>query len=66
MRRESRVVLGQYRVGPASLTAVRNGEVGFAYDISFVYSEVNADVLHWQEDPNSSWGFTLMKTNKYQ
>ncbi|CAG0884267.1 unnamed protein product [Cyprideis torosa] len=54
-----------FRCGPASLAAVKRGEVGFSHDVSFVFSELNADILHWQEDPESDWGYTLMKTNKY-
>lgn len=32
-----------YRVGPASLFAVKQGEVLRPYDCSFLYAEVNAD-----------------------
>lgn len=41
---------GSYQLGPASLEAVKRGEVGFAYDVAFVFAEVNADVVHWQLD----------------
>lgn len=38
---------GQYRVGPASLKAVRQGDVALQYDTTFVYAEVNADKCYW-------------------
>lgn len=54
-----------YRCGPASITAVRNGKVGFLYDTPFVFAEVNADVCHFQEDRNSVWGFSRIRMNQY-
>lgn len=54
-----------YQAGPASLTAVRRGEIGFLYDTPFIFSEVNADLIHWQEDDQSLIGYKKMKTNKY-
>lgn len=32
-----------YRVGPASVVAVKQGEVNRPYDSKFLYAEVNAD-----------------------
>lgn len=55
-----------YRTGPASLESVRRGEIGFVYDSAFVFSEVNADVVHWQLDESSNLGWKKIKTNKYQ
>ncbi|XP_052759591.1 annulin isoform X1 [Galleria mellonella] len=37
-----------YRCGPASLQAVRNGEVQRAYDALYVFAEVNADKVLWK------------------
>ncbi|XP_063239972.1 annulin [Bacillus rossius redtenbacheri] len=37
-----------FRCGPASVTAVRQGEVQLSYDNAFVYSEVNADKVFWR------------------
>jgi len=54
-----------YQCGPASLEAIRRGQVGLGYDVAFVFSEVNADVCHFVEDPKSSWGFTKTKNNTY-
>ncbi|KDR16648.1 Hemocyte protein-glutamine gamma-glutamyltransferase, partial [Zootermopsis nevadensis] len=54
-----------YRCGPSSVEAVRRGEVGFSYDTPFVFSEVNADVCHFQEDETSEWGFSRLRINHY-
>ncbi|KAJ8865859.1 hypothetical protein PR048_033382 [Dryococelus australis] len=37
-----------FRCGPASVTAIRQGEVQLSYDNAFVYSEVNADKVFWR------------------
>lgn len=37
-----------YRCGPASVHAVKMGEVQKPYDCNFLYSEVNADKLFWR------------------
>lgn len=41
---------GMYQLGPASLEAIKQGKVDYAYDVRFVYSEVNADLVHWNFD----------------
>ena len=46
-----------YQVGPAPVEAVRQGAVGLGYETAFVFTEVNADVLVFVQDPSSSWGF---------
>ncbi|CAH1183736.1 unnamed protein product [Phaedon cochleariae] len=53
------------RCGPASVAAVRKGEVGYLYDTPFVFSEVNADIVHFQEDEESEWGFSRTSINQY-
>ena len=55
-----------YQTGPASLEAIKRGEVGLAYDVPFVFSEINADVVHWQLDETSELGWRKIKVNKYQ
>ncbi|CAH2104455.1 unnamed protein product [Euphydryas editha] len=55
-----------YQCGPASVEAVRRGEVGFQYDTPFVYSQLNAELCHFQEEENSEWGFIRMASNQYQ
>jgi transglutaminase 1 len=37
-----------YRCGPASVAAVKRGEVLRPYDSAFVFSEVNADKVFWR------------------
>ncbi|XP_065163119.1 hemocyte protein-glutamine gamma-glutamyltransferase-like [Atheta coriaria] len=56
---------GMFRCGPASVEAVRRGEVGYLYDTPFVFSEVNADICNFQEDETSDWGFSRMSINQY-
>lgn len=57
---------GLYRTGPASVESIRRGEIGLTYDSPFVFSEVNADVVHWELDERSEFGWKKIKTNKYQ
>jgi len=56
---------GLYRTGPASVESIRRGEIGLTYDSPFVFSEVNADVVHWELDERSEFGWKKIKTNKY-
>lgn len=37
-----------FRCGPASVAAVKRGEVLRPYDSGFLYSEVNADKVFWK------------------
>ncbi|KAG5891828.1 hypothetical protein JTB14_035850 [Gonioctena quinquepunctata] len=57
---------GAMRCGPASLAAVKNGEVDYRYDTPFVFSEVNADIIHFKEDKESDLGFTRTSVNQYR
>lgn len=54
--------MGAYQLGPASLEAVKRGRVNFAYDVGFVYSEVNADVVTWQHDPRAPFQWRLISS----
>jgi len=56
---------GIMQCGPASLEAIRRGEVAMPYDVPFVFSEVNADIVHWQKDPEAKIGFKRIKLDKY-
>eukprot|EP00094_Tigriopus_californicus_P012932 TCALIF_12504-PA protein Name:"Similar to Hemocyte protein-glutamine gamma-glutamyltransferase (Tachypleus tridentatus)" AED:0.06 eAED:0.06 QI:229/0.77/0.6/1/0.55/0.5/10/109/752 len=42
-----------YRCGPAPVEAVRRGQVGLSYDVTFVFAEVNADLFVYVPDPKS-------------
>ena len=55
-----------YQLGPASVEAVKRGEVGLGFDVPFVFAEVNADVCRYIEDPYSSWGFSKCETNEFK
>nr|XP_033476944.1 protein-glutamine gamma-glutamyltransferase K-like isoform X1 [Epinephelus lanceolatus] len=41
---------GTFRCGPASLAAVRNGQVYLKHDTPFVFAEVNSDKIYWQRN----------------
>ncbi|CAM2102156.1 protein-glutamine gamma-glutamyltransferase E [Caretta caretta] len=41
---------GIYQCGPASLIAVKEGDVDLEYDCPFVFAEVNADRISWTYD----------------
>uniref|UniRef100_A0AAG5DTV4 protein-glutamine gamma-glutamyltransferase n=1 Tax=Anopheles atroparvus TaxID=41427 RepID=A0AAG5DTV4_ANOAO len=38
---------GMFKLGPAPVVAVKNGEVNVAFDTEFVFAEVNADKMYW-------------------
>ncbi|XP_008305375.1 protein-glutamine gamma-glutamyltransferase K-like [Cynoglossus semilaevis] len=41
---------GTFCCGPASLVAVRNGQVYLKHDCPFVFAEVNSDKIYWQRN----------------
>ncbi|KAF0879378.1 TGM3L glutamyltransferase, partial [Crocuta crocuta] len=45
---------GVFRCGPASVTAIREGDVHLAHDGPFVFAEVNADYITWLWHENES------------
>jgi len=49
------ISMGMYQLGPASLEAIKQGKVGYAYDVGFVYSEVNADLVNWRLDGRANY-----------
>jgi len=55
----------KFQCGPASVAAIKMGMIGLAHDVAFVFSEVNSDIVHFTEDPKSSWGFTRTNGNSY-
>uniref|UniRef100_A0A8C5RAC7 protein-glutamine gamma-glutamyltransferase n=1 Tax=Leptobrachium leishanense TaxID=445787 RepID=A0A8C5RAC7_9ANUR len=38
---------GTYCCGPAPVKAVKEGDVDVDYDVPFVFTEVNGDIVHW-------------------
>lgn len=48
------VILGVFTCGPASVKAVRQGEIFYGYDSKFIFAEVNGDRIHWTVDPEGN------------
>uniref|UniRef100_A0A8C1SMB3 Protein-glutamine gamma-glutamyltransferase K n=1 Tax=Cyprinus carpio TaxID=7962 RepID=A0A8C1SMB3_CYPCA len=46
---------GTFRCGPASLAAIRSGQVYLKFDTPFVFAEVNSDKIYWQRNPDSTF-----------
>lgn len=41
---------GVFRCGPASINAIRSGQVYLKHDTPFVFAEVNSDKIYWQRN----------------
>ncbi|XP_014477785.1 PREDICTED: hemocyte protein-glutamine gamma-glutamyltransferase-like [Dinoponera quadriceps] len=54
-----------YQCGPASVEAIKQGAVGYNYDVTFMVASVNADLMRWKEDPESELGYSKIDCNKY-
>lgn len=46
---------GTFRCGPASVNAIRSGQVYLKHDSPFVFAEVNSDKIYWQKNPNATF-----------
>ncbi|CAG2185515.1 TGM1 [Mytilus edulis] len=53
---------GVYCCGPASLEAIKRGEVHMPYDTPFVFAEVNADKVNWELNEVNE--FTIIGVDK--
>ncbi|KAK5859695.1 hypothetical protein PBY51_021228 [Eleginops maclovinus] len=53
---------GTFRCGPASVNAIRSGQVYLKHDTPFVFAEVNSDKIYWQR--NQDAGFTQIYCEK--
>ncbi|XP_067110035.1 LOW QUALITY PROTEIN: protein-glutamine gamma-glutamyltransferase K [Osmerus mordax] len=53
---------GTFRCGPASVTAIRTGQVYLKHDTPFVFAEVNSDKIYWQRNLNGT--FTQIHSEK--
>ena len=40
------------RCGPASLKAIKNGELYLGHDAKFIFAEVNGEIIHWAKQEN--------------
>lgn len=38
---------GEFCCGPCPVTAIKEGNLGVKYDATFVFAEVNADIIYW-------------------
>uniref|UniRef100_A0A671SPW0 Protein-glutamine gamma-glutamyltransferase K n=1 Tax=Sinocyclocheilus anshuiensis TaxID=1608454 RepID=A0A671SPW0_9TELE len=47
---------GTFRCGPASLAAIRSGQVYLKFDTPFVFAEVNSDKIYWQRNLDGTFG----------
>ncbi|XP_072366123.1 coagulation factor XIII A chain-like [Scyliorhinus torazame] len=45
---------GMFRCGPASVNAIKHGQVCFPHDAPFIYAEVNSDVVYWNREKDGS------------
>jgi transglutaminase 1 len=54
---------GVFQCGPTALQAIRTGGVGYKYDVPFLISSVNADVVYWKQDPTAPMGYRRMNTS---
>ncbi|XP_043836778.1 protein-glutamine gamma-glutamyltransferase E [Dromiciops gliroides] len=54
---------GVFQCGPASVIAVREGDVNLDFDMPFVFSEVNADQVTWIMGPGDNKRQTSSKTS---
>ncbi|XP_041376718.1 annulin-like [Gigantopelta aegis] len=46
---------GVYCCGPAPVVAIKRGDVLKGFDTPFVFSEVNADLIHWRKTPHAEY-----------
>ncbi|XP_069769618.1 coagulation factor XIII A chain-like isoform X2 [Narcine bancroftii] len=55
---------GMYRCGPASVNAIKHGQVYFPFDGPFIYAEVNSDVVYWIKQQDGSLIKDKVKTDE--
>uniref|UniRef100_A0A3P8WU00 Protein-glutamine gamma-glutamyltransferase K n=2 Tax=Cynoglossus semilaevis TaxID=244447 RepID=A0A3P8WU00_CYNSE len=53
---------GTFRCGPASVNAIRSGQVYLKHDTPFVFAEVNSDKIYWQRNLDGT--FSQVYTEK--
>lgn len=52
-----------FQCGPAPVKAIKNGDMDKQFDCSFVFAEVNADVVYWKYS-GVSQPLKLLRTDK--
>ncbi|CAL8325749.1 unnamed protein product [Lota lota] len=53
---------GMFRCGPASVRAIKHGELCFPFDAAFVFAEVNSDVVFYSRQKDGT--MTVVKVKK--
>lgn len=46
---------GLYRAGPASIIAIKEGDINTRYDAGFIFAEINADVIYWGQSEDGRY-----------
>ncbi|KAM9439389.1 protein-glutamine gamma-glutamyltransferase K-like [Clarias gariepinus] len=54
---------GTFRCGPASITAIRTGQVYLKHDTPFVFAEVNSDKIYWQREMDGTFSKIHIEKN---
>ncbi|XP_027006519.1 protein-glutamine gamma-glutamyltransferase K [Tachysurus fulvidraco] len=54
---------GMFRCGPASLMAIRTGQVYLKHDAPFVFAEVNSDKIYWQKNLDGNFSKIRIEKN---
>ncbi|XP_048867525.1 protein-glutamine gamma-glutamyltransferase K-like [Brienomyrus brachyistius] len=55
---------GIFCCGPASLTAIRTGQVYLKHDTPFVFAEVNSDKIYWQRNLDGTFSQVYIEKKK--
>ncbi|XP_071450029.1 hemocyte protein-glutamine gamma-glutamyltransferase-like [Hetaerina americana] len=56
---------GKYQCGPASVEAIRKGQVGLLYNVGDFIAATNAEHITWKRQPNGEYRIIKVLTNKY-
>lgn len=54
---------GTFRCGPASIMAIRTGQVYLKHDTPFVFAEVNSDKIYWQRNLDGTFSQIHIEKN---
>ncbi|KAF7692420.1 hypothetical protein HF521_010030 [Silurus meridionalis] len=54
---------GTFRCGPASIAAIRTGQVYLRHDTPFVFAEVNSDKIYWQRNVDNTFSQIHIEKN---
>ncbi|XP_007900853.2 coagulation factor XIII A chain [Callorhinchus milii] len=55
---------GMFRCGPASVLAIKHGQVFFPFDAPYIYAEVNSDVIYWTRHKDGTLTKADVKTDQ--